>query len=191
MQFKSLYHELQKIIPVNIQEFEIFSRDLKIIQLKKNEIWEHADKVSQLMGFVHSGLLRQYTIKDGIEFTTDFFVENDFTGNYVSFQTQTPSTTITEALEPSELYVISFAKFESYYQSIPATEKTAQIVAKSKLLKIHERNTDLLMNSPEERYDQLLQQRPSLLNRVPQYIIAQYLGIRPESLSRIRKRYKS
>ncbi len=191
MLFDSLLEALKKLVRVDIQDFEIFSKDLQHVQLKKNEIWEQEDKISHFMGFVKSGLLRQYSNKDGVEFTTNFFMENDFAGNYVSYETQTPSTTITAALEPSELFVIPFSVLQAYHRSIPSTKEAADLIGKTKLLQVHERNSSLLMNTPEERYYQLVKEKPALLNRVPQYLIAQYLGIRPETLSRIRKRHKN
>ncbi|MEO1385187.1 MAG: Crp/Fnr family transcriptional regulator, partial [Bacteroidota bacterium] len=124
-------------------------------------------------------------------FTTDFFFENEFVGNYISYQTQSPSPSATEALEPSELIVIPFAQFEKLYESIPATQEVAEIIGKRKLLRMHKRSSSLLMDSPEERYYRLMELQPMIFQRVPQYLIAQYLGIRPESLSRIRRRHKS
>lgn len=191
MNTKLLLEQLNKIIKINKEEFEVFTRDLKVVNLAKKEKWEKEGIISQFMGFVNSGLLRQYEIKDGIEFTTNFFFENDYIGNYVSYQTQTPSLSITEALEPCELIVIPFQKFEKFYDSIPATKQVEKIIGKRKLLKIHKRTSSLLMDTPEERYYKLMEQNPKIFQRVPQYIIAQYLGVRPESLSRIRGRHKS
>lgn len=191
MNVERLLNELKKIVKIDNQDFALFSKSVKIIHLEKKEQWEKEGKISQFMGFVNTGILRQYSIKEDAEFTTNFFMENDFIGNYVSYQTQTPSLMITEAIEACELVVIPFKEFEKYYDLIPATKESAQIIGKKKLLNIHDRNSSLLMDTPQERYYKLMEQKPDLFNRVPQYMIAQYLGIRPESLSRIRKRYRS
>jgi len=188
---KSLLAELNKLVAIDPQAFEVFARSTRAVTLAKKERWEKAGEVSPYMGFVSRGLLRQYEHKEGVEFTTDFFFENDFVGNYISYQTQSPSLSATEALEPSELIVIPFAQFEKLYKSIPATKEVAEIIGKKKLLRMHERNSSLLMDSPEERYYRLMERQPMIFQRVPQYLIAQYLGIRPESLSRIRRRHKS
>ncbi len=190
MNYDSLYAAVQKLLPtIKAEDFEIVKKELSTVTLKKNEIWEQEGKISQWMGFIHSGILRQYYIKDGIEFTIDFFMENDFVGNYISYEHQQPSQTITSAIESCELFVIPFSVFQSFYKKIPSTEAAAKIVGDQKILKLHERNSSLLMDTPEERYNKLVVEKPNLINRVPQYLIAQYLGIRPESLSRIRKRY--
>ena len=191
MNLNALLKELKEITQIDLQEFEFFSKELKVLHLGKKIRWENKGEISQYMGFVNSGLLRQYELKDGHEFTTNLFFENDFIGNYVSYQTQSPSLSITETLEPSEILVIPFEKFEKLYDSIPATQEVAEFIGKKKLLRVHARNSSLLMDSPEERYHKLMKQNPKIFYRVPQYIIAQYLGIRPESLSRIRNRHKS
>jgi len=186
-----LLNELKKIINVSPKDFTSFSKSINIIKLKKKEIWEQEGKISQFMGFVNSGVLRQYRLKDGQEFTTDFFMENEFIGNYVSYQTQSPSLMITQAIEDCEIVALPVEVFEQFYEAIPGTKEAADIIGKQKLLNVHNRNSSLLMDTPEERYYKLMEQKPALFNRVPQYLIAQYLGIRPESLSRIRKRHKS
>ncbi|MEL6625473.1 MAG: Crp/Fnr family transcriptional regulator [Bacteroidota bacterium] len=191
MSIKSLLAELNKLVEIDPQAFEAFTRSTRVITLAKKERWEKEGEISQHMGFVSQGLLRQYEHKEGVEFTTDFFFENDFVGNYISYQTQSPSPSATEALEPSELIVIPFAQFEKLYESIPATQEVAEIIGKRKLLRMHKRSSSLLMDSPEERYYRLMELQPMIFQRVPQYLIAQYLGIRPESLSRIRRRHKS
>lgn len=192
MNFELLLIAVKNMIP-NIQEkdFEIVAQKLNIVQLKKNEIWEEEGKTPHLLGFVNSGILRQYHTKDGLEYTTDFFAENEFVGNYISYQNKQPSLTSTAAIEKTELVVIPFCDFESFYKTIPTTEEASKIVGDKKTLQLFQRNSSLLMDSPEERYYKLVEEKPDLINRVPQYLIAQYLGIRPESLSRIRKRHHS
>lgn len=191
MNYKALLTVLEKIIPLKSTDFELFAQQLSTIQLKKNEIWEAEGRINQWMGFVNKGILRQYYLKNGEEYTTNFFAENEFIGNYISYQSQQPSLTITAAIEPCELLVMPFKTFEDFYATIPATETTSKIIGDQKVLKLYEQNLSLLMDSPEERYYKLLEEKPDLINRVPQYLIAQFLGIRPESLSRIRKRHRS
>lgn len=188
MNLEYLITEVKKMVNMKVEDFEVVASHFDEVILKKNEIWEKEGRISEFMGFVNKGILRQYIIKDGLEYTTNFFMEHEFVGNYISYQTQTPSSMITEAIEPCELIVVPFSKFESFYETFPDTRKAADFIGDQKLLDIQKRNSALLINTPEERYEMLLDQKPQLLNKVPQYLIAQYLGIRPESLSRIRKR---
>lgn len=175
-------------IPFKQEEFDLFARHLSLVVLKKNEIWEKEGDTGQLMGFINKGILRQYYIKEELEFTEQFFSEGDFIGNYVSYLKKEPSRTNIQALEPCELLVISFDKLQELYDQVPAIDRFGRLTAEQILVKIHDRNTSFLMDSPEQRYDNLIEEKPELLSRVPQYYIAQYLGIRAESLSRIRKR---
>lgn len=141
-----------------------------------------------MMGFVNQGMLRQYYLKEGQEFTDCFFAEEDFIGNYISYFSKEVSSTFTVAMEPCELIVIPFEQLQKLSTEIPTIEAFSKIIGDQKLMEMHKRNSSLLMDTPEERYDALLSNKADLHNRVPQYIITQYLGIRPESLSRIRKR---
>lgn len=191
MNTKIIREEMNKVIPIKDEEFDLFVEQTSVINLKKNEVWERDGLISKHMGFVNKGLLRQYYIKDGQEFTDCFFEERAFIGNYISYLTQEASNTITVALEACELLVMSFSEFQKIAAVMPNAEKFSKIVGDQKLFELNKRSASLLMDTPEERYYKFVKEKPSLLNRVPQYLIAQYLGIRPESLSRIRKRHIS
>lgn len=191
MRYEKIIKEIKKIVPFKQEDFDLFVQNMSLVKLKKNEVWEDSGKISQLIGFVNSGMLRQYYLKDGNEFTDCFHVEQEFIGNYISYLSKEPSKTITVALEPCELLVIPFAKLEELYKIIPLVEEFSKNIGEQKLFELNKRNSSLLMDSPEERYYKLMKEKPSLHSRVPQYLIAQYLGIRPESLSRIRKRHIS
>lgn len=93
-----------------------------------------------------------------------------------------------QALSDCELLVIAFADLQQLYEEVPAVERFARIIAEQKLIELHERTAGFLLDSAEERYAKLLQQKPNIHARVPLYLIAQYLGIKAESLSRIRRR---
>lgn len=188
MNLDKIILEFKKVVSFRQKELELFTRNLSVKTLKKNEIWEDRDRISKYMGFVNSGILRQYYLKDGNEFTDYFHVESEFIGNYISYLSKEPSNTITVALEPCELLVMSFSELEKFYKIMPVAEQFSKIIGEKKLFELNKRNASLLLDSPEERYNKLVEQKPNLIKRVPQYMIAQYLGIRPESLSRIRKR---
>lgn len=191
MNYENIIKEFKKVVPFKQAEFDLFAEKLSIFKLKKNEIWEKSGKISLIMGFVNSGILRQYYLKDGNEFTDCFYAENEFIGNYISYLSKEPSHITTVALEPCELLVIPFAELEKLYEVMPVAAQFAKKIGEQKLFRLNKRNSSLLMDSPEERYYKLLEEKPDLHKRVPQYLIAQYLGIRPESLSRIRKRHIS
>ena len=191
MIYQNFINTLSQVVKVNPDDFKLFSKKLSSVNLKKNEIWEKEGRIGQYLGFINKGILRQYHLKDGQEFTEDFFSENDFIGNYISYLKQEPSTLNIQALEDCELFVITFDDLQKFYDEIPTVDRFGRLIAEKKLIEFHDKTTSFLLDSPEERYYKLIQQKPDLHSRVKQYYIAQYLGIRPESLSRIRKRHNS
>lgn len=191
MNFDHMIGELKKVIAFEWEEFAPYTERCTELKLKKNEVWEKEGRVSSNMGFVNSGVLRQYYVKDGSEFTDCFHMENDFIGNYISYLSNEPSVVTTVALEPCELLVIPFSELQKFEKAIPNAAKFSKTIGDKKLFELNRRSASLLMDTPEERYYKFLEEKPDLFNRVPQYLIAQYLGIRPESLSRIRKRHLS
>ena len=140
--------------------------------------------------FILKGGVRTYKLIDGKDITLEFYLENE------AFA---PASTI--LCQPSSLYavcfedtvlVISTEEIEEHVtQRIPAFQKICRKFSEKLLAQKQERLEDYKTLSPEESYQQLVKERPELLQRVPQYHIASYLGIRPESLSRIRNRIGS
>ena len=191
MIYQNFINTLSQVVKVKPDDFNLFSKKLSLVHLKKNEVWEKEGRIGQYLGFINKGILRQYHLKDGQEFTEDFFSENDFIGNYISYLKQEPSTLNIQALEDCELFVITFEDLQKFYDEIPTVDRFGRLIAERKLIEYHDKTTSFLLDSPEERYYKLIQQKPDLHSRVKQYYIAQYLGIRPESLSRIRKRHHS
>lgn len=186
--YTSIIAEIRKRVHFVQEEFDQFARDLTVIKLKPNEIWEAEGKVAHMMGFVNRGLLRQYSVKDGKEYTDLFFWESEFIGNYISYLKQEAVTSVCQALEPCELLVIPFASLERMYVDLPVVAEFSRLIGNEKLFLLEARRKSLLMSNPEERYQEVLNDHPDLLQRIPQYMLAQYLGIRPETLSRIRRR---
>ncbi|HAS45744.1 MAG TPA: hypothetical protein DCS93_35000 [Microscillaceae bacterium] len=188
MNLELIKEAIKKVVHFKPQEFDLFAQQVKLVQLAKNETWEARGRVAHHMAFVNQGILREYRVKDEEEFIQQFYVEGDFMGNYLSYQSNTPSETATVAIEPCEILQLPFKTLESLYTQVPAIQQFSEHIGQFKLQQIHQRASALLTQTPKERYLQLLQNQPELLQRVPQYLIAQYLGITPISLSRIRKR---
>lgn len=168
--------------------FSAFRAVLSQVKLQPQEIWEPAGQIGRYVGFVNNGVLRQYAERDGIEYTDTFYLEGEFLGNFESFLTQEPAWCSLQALETSELIVMPFVAMQQLYDQFPVIDRFGRLIAEQKLMELHYRTRSFLMDSPEERYRQLMIRQPALLGRVKQYYIAQYLGVKPESLSRIRQR---
>lgn len=190
MDFSSIIEKISSEVKFKQEEFDLFAKRVVQIKVKKNEIWEAEGKIGTYLGFVNKGILRQYIEKeDSQEVTEHFYTEGEFIGHYVSYLSKEPATTNIQALEDCELIAITFDDLQELYLQVPVIERFGRLTAERKLVEYHKRTQSLLISSPEERYHNLMLSKPNLHTRVKQYYIAQHLGIRPESLSRIRKRY--
>lgn len=125
---------------------------------------------------------------EGQEKTTFFFVENQFVSSYESFTKQKPSTHNLECVEPCELIVISQESAMKLLQFSPSFQELARIMMEDELSIYQSIVASFITLSPEERYLELIRNRPDLIQRIPQYQLATYLGVNAESLSRIKKR---
>jgi len=167
----------------------LFESHLKIRKLKKHQLFAEKGKTSTELGFVLSGMLRHYYIKGGEEKTTYFYFENHFVGAYISCITNQPSSLTIQALSDCELIVFPYATFEELMAKHMAWQKFGRLLAEYLAIGLEERMAGLLMLSPEERYLELIKgNKVKIIERIPQHYIANYLGLTPVSLSRIRNR---
>jgi CRP-like cAMP-binding protein len=118
----------------------------------------------------------------------DIFSEHDFVTNYVSYLARTPSSVELVAHENSRLLWIRREVLDDLYVRVPSLERVGRLAVEARFVSLAARTSGLLEQSPAERYRALCVTRPDLLQRLPQYLLARWLGITPESLSRIRGR---
>jgi len=158
-------------------------------RLGKGEFFIRPGEVSNYVSFINYGMVRSYYVLEGREYVVGFFDEEHcYFSSYESFLTRQPSQLCFEALEETEVVDISYNDLQLMYDRIPGADRLGRIVAESLFITLSKKNASFLLETPEQRYRHLLQQRPSLFQKVPQYMIASYLGITPEALSRIRSR---
>jgi len=173
------------------REWEVFIQHLSFSSLNKKEHFAIEGKVCDHMAFIVKGALRYYHLKDGQEITGYFSFENELSSAYKSFLRRTPSTNYIQALEETELVLISYNNFQKML-SLPLLalkiERFGRLVAEYYICCYDDRVTSFITQSPEERYTSLEKTRSDIFQRVPQHFIANFLGITPVSLSRIRKR---
>lgn len=144
-------------------------------------------KVSDRMFLVKSGALREFFYQDGRELTLEFITENQAVSSFDSFLNSTPSEFIIETLEPSTVYELHVDTFHKFMEDQEFQHIFHPLFYK-RFSEINKRLISFIRDSPQERYKQLLKNRPELLLRFPQHYIASYLGITSVSLSRIRNR---
>ncbi len=172
-------------------EWLALSQYLTIDALKKKRFYVEAGKVCDHIGLVVKGSVRYYHVKDGEEITGYFSFEDEMLSSYKSFLTRTPAANCIQALEDSVIVNLSYKNLkEACMNELLGfkMERFGRLTAEHYLICYEERITSFITQSPEERYSDLLQTGGEALYRIPQHYIANYLGITPVSLSRIRRR---
>lgn len=188
---QSLFPHLQHLIGLTNEEFDLFLGCLQSQKLKRKEVLIAEGDICRYAYFIKKGCLRYFHNVDGEEITGQFFFENGWYTDYESFLLQKPSKQNIDALEPTELILLPKSELLNLYITIPKFEKFGRIMAENAFIGLRNRTELLTQQSAEERYLKLMKERPKVIERVPQHYIASYLGIKPPSLSRIRKRIMS
>lgn len=178
---------ITKYIPVS-KELEQELVDSKLINFfKKGTLLIEEGKQSVECFFILKGCVRSYYLKDGEEKTTEFYTEQQAVPSNLSDKNNI-SNYFLECVVDCVVAVSSPELEAKMYQKFPDLESLTRVMTETNMVKYMETFADFKMASPEERYLNLLKTRPDLIQRVPQHQIASYLGVKPESLSRIRKR---
>lgn len=160
----------------------------KEIQIDKNQHYVNEGEICKKIGFIKKGLFKLYYNVDGIERIMLFFQENQFVTDYYSYLTQTPSKRPIQAIEEASVYNISYYDFHKLYESSKAWERVGRILAERAYIFSVQRANRIIHDEPDTRFITFLKDYPNLIQRVPQYMIASYLNMTPETYSRIKKR---
>jgi CRP-like cAMP-binding protein len=184
----NLLQSIQHVITLSDDEINVVKTLFKGKAYQKGAFFLADGQVCKNAGFIEKGLIRYYINDDGEEKTYEFGKENDFVCNYESFLPQVPSNKIIQALEDSVIWQISFADLQVFYQSVAGGERFGRIVIEQVFIQLLAALGSLYTDTPEQRYLKFLNEHPDLQQRVSQYHIASYVGVKPQSLSRIRKR---
>ncbi|WP_423147696.1 Crp/Fnr family transcriptional regulator [Rubrolithibacter danxiaensis] len=169
-------------------DWEIFSLHFKRIEVPAKTTLLEEGKISRTMFFIEKGCLRTWVNSNGKDITTQFFFEGDSVSSIESFRTNKPSLYSIESIEPSILLTISQKEFQAILKSSPTGKKEMEEHLFRRLFQSQQIFFSYLKNSPQQRYKDLIEQHPEIIQRVPQHYIASYLGITSVSLSRIRNR---
>lgn len=170
------------------QEYAVMQGLLIPKKMSKGEFLLREGEICRYGAFVASGCLRSYTVDDrGKEHILQFSPENWWTGNLESYRAGTPSTYFIDAIEDSDVLLQDQASFENMMEKIPTfASMFHRGIQKSSSVK-DQRIISSLSASAEERHVAFLEKYPSIVQRVPQHMLASFLGVSPETLSRIRK----
>ena len=188
MEYQNFRNHLSKILGVPIDSLEICSTFYEIKKVKKNEIILREGEISDSTFFVEKGLLRMYSIdKAGKEHVIQFAPENWIISDTTSQLLNEKSRFYIEAIEDSTVIVTREGFFENLSKVYPDVAEKNQRLMFNHIKNLQSRVNALISTTAEERYLDFLKRYPNLMLRAPQWMVASYLGITPESLSRVRK----
>lgn len=156
--------------------------------LKKGDFWVKEGEYNSDILFVNKGMLRSYFIKDEVEKTFDLVIENQLLTATESYSSGLPSTDYIQAIEETYLTVITKNNLEILYSKSPKWERLSRIIFESYTLEQEIRIRSFIAENAQERYERLSTDQPELMQRTPQIYLANFLGITPQSLSRLRRK---
>ncbi len=187
-----MYDKLKKYcnqtVPLLDTELELIDKYFEERNLKKKEFLLQDNKVCKFIAFIAKGSIRHFHIKDGVEKTCDISFDNSWVTDFQSFTYDTIGKMNLQTMEDTTVFFINKQNLYNLYKECNKYETFGRLMAEQ----VAQRATDIAMSlssdKPEERFQNLIQTQPDLFQRVPQKYIANFLGVSPESLSRIRNR---
>ncbi|MGI0489953.1 Crp/Fnr family transcriptional regulator [Pantanalinema rosaneae CENA516] len=170
-----------KLDPMQLDPF------LECVEINKGEFLFQAGDICKFIGFTLKGCIRIFLLKDDRECTLSFHTEYQSFGDYRSFLKQQPTEFYCETIERSKILMFNH-KAMQLIEELPEGQKFLRLHAEEFAAKMQNKLVSLYLDTPEERYCQLFEYEPHIIDRVPNYHLASYLGIKPESLSRLKRR---
>lgn len=190
--FELLHKKFSQNILITEDDFSFCKTLFLPKKLRKRQYLLQEGDIGKYTAFVEKGILRTYTVDDkGTEHIIQFAQEGWWTADLYSFLTNEPSSFNTEALEDCELLLITRPSQDILLEKIPSLERYFRILIQNNLIATQRRLMGTMIETAEEKYIKLLKTQPDCVQRVPQHMIASYLGITRETLSRIRSQMAS
>jgi CRP/FNR family transcriptional regulator, anaerobic regulatory protein len=188
-EFAQIRNAINHFLPLDEEEWKGMATKFLLKKFNKGDFLTRQGQIEQYIYFLHQGATRNYFTRDGKDFTVDFHFAGEFVTGYYSLITREPSEVFIEALLDIEAVAIDYGSLQEFYNSAHHGDKLGRLIAEYQYVKRIRKEMELLSLTAEERYASLLQKNPALVQDVSVKHLSSYLGIQPESLSRIRKLY--
>ena len=186
--FNLLRSHIEKRIQLTEKEFEICTEYFTPKKLRKRQFLLQEGEICREIGFVLSGCLRVYTVDNkGTEHIIQFAISDWWVSDLNSFISGFPAAYFIDALQDSKVLLLERDARDQLLIACPKMERFFRLLMEANYVATHRRITNSLSASAEERYLKFIETYPDLYEQIPQHYIASYLGITPQSLSRIRK----
>lgn len=186
--YAALLDLLRHIAVLDEEEEALIKTSFKPRTLAKGDFFLKTGEISQQIGFIQSGLVRYFVYKNEEESTFIFTKENEFIADYQSFNQNTPTIQNIQAIENCELLVIEHSDVQHIFNNTKNGNLLGRIIIEHRFEVMVNQLLSIYLQNQEERYKHFVVTYAELTQRIPQYLIASYVGVKPESLSRIRKR---
>lgn len=186
---KVLLHVLNTIVPITASEQELIISCFKPFKLPKGELFLQSGKVNKQIAFINKGLVRYFVYKNDDESTFEFTREGEFIGDYQSYTNKTPSVQNIQAIEDCDLLVIGYDDLQRVFNNTKNGNMLGRIIIEHRFDVMVTQLLSVYMHTSEQRYKRFVENYSALAQRIPQYMIASYVGVQPQSLSRIRRRF--
>jgi CRP-like cAMP-binding protein len=178
----------QQVVSLTDKELALIDTYFEERLVKKKDYLLQDGKVCNFIAFIAEGSIRHFHVKDGVEKTCDVSFENSWVTDFQSFTYNTSSIMNLQAMEDTTMFLIRKENLYKLYTECNKYETFGRLMAEQVAQRATEIAMSLSSDKPEERFQNLIKKQPDLFQRVPQKYIANFLGISPESLSRIRSR---
>ncbi|QHT68943.1 Crp/Fnr family transcriptional regulator [Rhodocytophaga rosea] len=188
---QAFFETVNQFLPLSAESKQALSAILQRMELPKGHVLVRAGTVCHYIYFIEKGLSRTYYLKEDKDVTDWISTENTFACSIVSFITRKPDRRIIELLEDSLLWAIHYQDIEQLYKNHHEIERFGRLVTSHGLVQMQQRFDELHFATAHERYKHLIETSPTIIQRVPLGMIASYLGITGETLSRIRAGFPS
>jgi CRP-like cAMP-binding protein len=186
--YELFFKKFKEKVPLTAEEEEHIKSYLTPKKLRKKQYLLQEGDVCKMMAFVEKGILREYLVDDGGEHIIQFALEGWTISDLFSFLTGEPATYNIDALEDSEVMIITKTAHEELLQTQPKYETYIRLLITNAYIALQKRLTSVISTPVADQYTVFTQMYPDIVQRVPQHMIASYMGLTPETLSRVRKK---
>lgn len=183
-----LKHTLNRWVELTPDEWSSYQKGLQVCRFERGKLITRPGEIENHVYFVTSGIVKIYFIHGEREICVDFAFRHDLVNSFISFATQKPSILALEALTPVETLCMTYSDVTRFHDFSKNSERLGRLLMEQLYIRKSLKEMTLLSQTAEERYLDLLIRHPEVVRQIPVKDIASYLGIHPESLSRIRKK---